>query len=50
MPFYQFASDKRLTDAAWMKLLDSKDHPTQPAWMKFHEQPPAVQDRRQPDR
>jgi hypothetical protein len=34
MPYYEFAHPQRLTDAEWKALLDAKDRPAQPEWLK----------------
>jgi hypothetical protein len=34
LPYYEFTHPLRLDDAAWMKLLDSKDAPKPPAWVR----------------
>ena len=34
LPYYEFPQPERLTDADWMKRLDSKDRPDIPAWIK----------------
>ncbi|MEK7466398.1 MAG: DUF3160 domain-containing protein [Planctomycetota bacterium] len=33
MPYREFSDSKRLTDAEWKELLDSKEAPPAPAWM-----------------
>jgi hypothetical protein len=34
LPYYEFAHTGRLTDEEWIKLLNSKDRPDVPAWIK----------------
>jgi hypothetical protein len=34
LPYHEFAHSQRLTDAAWKSLLDSRDRPEVPAWIK----------------
>jgi len=34
MPYYEFTHRQRLTDAEWKNLLDSKDRPDLPSWIK----------------
>ena len=34
LPYYEFASERRLTDAEWKALLDGKGRPDIPAWVK----------------
>ncbi len=34
MPYYEFTHNKRLDDADWMKLLDSKQRPAIPEWLE----------------
>jgi hypothetical protein len=33
LPYHEFAHPRRLTDAEWKALLDSKDRPAQPDWL-----------------
>jgi hypothetical protein len=34
LPYYEFPHTSRLTDAEWKKLLDSKDRPEVPTWVR----------------
>jgi hypothetical protein len=34
MPYYEFTHRQRLPDAEWKNLLDSKDRPDLPSWIK----------------
>jgi len=34
MPYYEFKSSQRLTDGQWKEMLDSKDRPDVPKWVK----------------
>ena len=34
LPFYEFTSKDRLNDREWKKMLDSKNRPSVPSWLK----------------
>lgn len=36
MPYYEYRSQQRLTDAEWKQLLDSPSAPAQPAWLQTY--------------